>query len=128
MASDDLAAGQAQCTRSVCGASGKQQRAGRGHFVGYQHAAALVAHARRIFGPAQLFQRVQACIAIGPNGQRNTSGQQFSVGRDAIAQIALGCGTDTNGAATSSQQLDLNRVSVRGMHNSSMLVQRSKAL
>src|ERR1700694_1024539 len=80
-------------------AIGEQQWARRGHWVGDQYAAALIAHASGVFGPAQFFDGIEAGIAIGADGERDVGGKEFGVGRDAITEVAFGGGTDADGAA-----------------------------
>src|SRR5579875_3025795 len=123
LAHSNLTTREAQRSRTIFRTHSEQLRARRGLFVGDKHAAALITHARAIFGPTQLLYRVQARITIGPNSQWNVGSEQFSVGCNPIAKIALGGGAKTDGAAGTSQQLNLCRTGMSSVYDCSQFMQ-----
>src|SRR5579885_42835 len=95
----------------------EQKRSGRRELVSDKHTAALVTHARGILGPAQLFNGIEACIAIGADSERNVRRDQIGVGSDTVTQIALGGWADTDGTAIAGQQRYFCRTGMGGMND-----------
>src|SRR5260221_4728644 len=87
----------AESSCATTGAIIQQWWARRRQLISDQHPPPPVAHASRIFRPAQFFDRVQTRIAVRTDSQRNVRDQEFCVRSDAISEIALRGGTDTDG-------------------------------
>ena len=104
---------QSQGTRTTPRSIVEQKRTRRAHLFSDQHAAALIAHPSGVFGPAQLFDRIEPRIAVRANGERNATRKQFGIGCDAVAEITLSGGTDADRAAVLSQQRELGCIGVR---------------
>src|SRR5450755_978582 len=118
---------QSQGTRTTPRSIVEQKRTRRTHLFSDQHAAALIAHPSGVFGPAQLFDRIEPRIAICADGERNSVCEQFGVGRNAITEIAFRRWADTDSAAMLSQQREFACIGVRCVYDSCEGTERIEA-